>query len=170
MASNPNAKKTIKLRQADEQGREFIRVSGKNKTDWASCNLLKPGAPILEPGTPAKNKYLKPSPNVSTAQGFASGIFDYGIYAVPFLALAPLVTGTAAALSAPAGAIYVLAPFQLASTATATAGATVTEISKAAALLLGINIAGVFLSKDIKQPEFTNFNKPCNSDPGQGKF
>lgn len=158
MASNPNAKRTIKLRQADEQGREFIRVSGKNKTDWASCNTKK------------FTKGIKTTPNVSTAQGFASGIFDYGIYAAPFLVLAPLVTGTAAALSAPAGAIYALAPFQLASTATATTGAAVTAISKAAALLLGINIAGVFLSKDIKQPEFTNFNKPCELDPGQGKY
>jgi hypothetical protein len=166
----PISKRTIKLRQADAQGREFIRVSPRNKTNWASCNFVRP-VTIREPGSPPRPQYGQNSPSVSTAQGVSSGIFDAAVYVLPVFGFGLVAFATPFALPT----IYALSPYQLASSATVTAASVTANpllalgATTAAVLTTQLTLTG-FLSPDIETAEFTNFNRPCNNDPGQGRF
>ena len=163
-------KRTIKLRQADMLGREFIRVSPRNKTAWASCSRVEK-VHFKEPGTPKDTRRITNEPNVSTAQGFSSGIIDAAIYVFPIFGFSLTAFATPIALPA----LYGLAPYQLASTATlevaAVAGSpAMSALAASGAAATGIGALNHFLSSSVHTPEFANFNKPCNADPRQGKF
>ena len=172
-------KRTIKLRHADAQGREFIRVSSKNKTDWTSCHLFKPGVPILEPGTPVKGKYG--NPDLSMPQGGGDPIkflaaFLLAVFSVP---AATFAFASLAASAASGGEVVLITAYSKAgeflgfkwvSTAVVKGFLTVAEANQVLqGTALYLTGAG-FLSNSIKTHETVNFNKPCNSDIGQGKF
>lgn len=158
MPSKAGLKRTIKLRQPDAQGREFVRVSAQNKTNWASCNM-----------TPEKPSFTIPIRADNTQSNFYLSQIETN-----FLIGVPVVAGffiTAAAVSVPVGAVYALSQFQLASTATLVSAAIPANpiLAGISSFLGGTAIAAAFLSPDVETAQFTNFNKPCDS-VGQGKF
>jgi len=178
MPSKAGLKRTIKLRQPDAQGREFVRVSAQNKTNWASCNLFRPSAPILEPGTPVQNTYGPSRTSIPTGGGDPTKFllaFFLAVFAVPAasFAFASLAASAASGGEVVLVTIYGKAGeflgFKWVSTAIVKGFLTVeqsTQILQGTALYL---TAAGFLSNSINTVEQVNFNKPCDS-VGQGKF
>lgn len=162
MATQSQAKRTIKLRQADAQGRQFIRVSGRNKTNWASCNFTK---------SPFKQNLSLPSVHGDPKKALMA-IF-LAIFSIPLasFAFASLAAQTGEVVLVSVGdAAGNLIGFKYVTLASIRGFLTATQAYQLLAgnelFFSGLN----FLSNIIKQPEGANFNKPCNSDPGQGKF
>lgn len=185
MATRAQAKRTIKLRQADAQGREFIRVSARNKTQWASCGMGKGG------GGGGINFPMKHKTELQRLSELWKS-FTWGEKIV--------YGGTAVILLV--GTVYVAWTFAGSVAASAAASAAAAETGEvvlisvysasgeflgfkyvllsslkgittaAAGTKLGEVAAGLVFASAIKKPEppeFTNFKKPCNP-VGQGKF
>lgn len=177
MPSKAGLKRTIKLRQPDAAGREFLRVSPRNKTDWASCNLMR-FEPIVEPGTPPKNTYGINPPSMPSGGGDATKFllsFLLSVFAIP---VATFAFASLAASAASGGEVVLITlyskagefmGFKWVSTAVVKGFLTVAQSNQ---LLQGtavyLSTVG-FLSNKIKTPEIPNLNKPCDST-GRGKF
>lgn len=157
MPSKATLKRTIKLRQPNAAGQEFIKVNSKNKTSWASCNM----------------KFQKPAFAKSLTYGQHGSTLTLTDFETSILLAGPAAIGlfiTSAAVSVPVGAVYALSQFQLASSATLVSAAIPANpiLAGVASFLGGTTLAAAFVSPDVKTSEQTNFNKPC--DPGEGKF
>jgi len=144
-------KRTIKLRQADTQGREFIRVQATNKTDWASCNM----------------KYQKPQFPTELRMPTGGGDpqkFLLAIFAAFFSV--PIFTFALTSIAAQTGEVVLVTAYTKAGEF---AGFRRRDNRKPQRIDHRRSERIDLLSGSIKQPKFPNFNRPC--DPvGQGKF
>lgn len=157
MATRAQMKRTIKLRQADAQGREFIRVNSNSKTNWASCNFSKPGfeTPLSvwhKGGGISFTDFLFVAPGLIVASG---------IMAIP--------SAGATAVSIGIPTVGMTAAYTGFAVQQAFASLVIAEAGRLAALGLGTILQAVPFGATTKTPEYTNFKKPCDKT-GQGKF
>ncbi len=179
MPSKAALKRTIKLRQPDAQGREFVRVSPRNKTNWASCNLFKPSAPILEPGSPVRPTYGRNRAYLPQGGGDPNKLLIALLLAIFTIPAATFAFASLAAATASGGEVVLISiyskagefvGFKWVSTAVLKGFLTVAQSQQIlSGTTLYVTAALGFLSNNINTPELVNFNKPC--DPvGRGKF
>ena len=79
----PMPKHTIKLRQPDQQGREFIKVSSNNKTSWVSCTFQEPFK------NPYRNAFRMPQVGFTLSQRETNLLFGGTVFILGAVAFLP---------------------------------------------------------------------------------